>query len=190
MLRGTPVTSRAASFWSRPVASRVVAGIASAAVLACASGIEIARAWTDAPHVAAEAEHALGGLLVALFTVAAIGLGTRNRVLASAAVPAVFALVAHGGVLVLEGELVGALFLGIAPVVALLAHATFASDELMETAAARDAVMRANMLALWLKTSRKRTARAAAPVASPIPLAMRASRATIIDGWEEMPSSS
>jgi hypothetical protein len=190
MPRGTPLASPVASVWSRPVPSRIVAGIASATVLACASGIEIARAWTDAPHVGAEAEHALGGLLVALFTVAAVGLGMRNRVLASAAVPAVFALVAHGGALVLEGELVGALFLGTAPLVALLAHATFAIDELMETAAARDAVMRANMLALWSRTSRKKTARAAAPAASPIPLATRASRATIIDGWEEMPSSS
>ena len=183
-------TSTTASFWRRRVPSRVVAGVVSATVLACASGIEIARAWTDSPHVAAEPEQAAGGLLVALFTVAAIGLGMRNRVLASAAVPAVFGLVAHGGVLVLEGELVGALFLGIAPVVALLAHATFANDELMETAAARDAVMRATMLALWLKTSRKRTARAAAPAASPIPLAMRASQATIIDVWETTPSSS
>ncbi len=191
MLRATSFTSSpATSLWNRPVPSRVVAGLASATVLACASGIEIARSWTDAPHVAAEAEQALGGLLVALFTVAAVGLGMRSRALAGAAVPAVFALVAHGGALVLGGELVGVLFLGVAPLVALLAHATFASDELMETAAARDAVMRARMLSLWLRTSRKKTARAAAPVASPIPLATRVSQATIIDGWEEMPSSS
>jgi len=186
MMRAGPVTP----FWKRTLPGQVVAGIASSAVLACAAGIEIARAWTDAPHVAVEAEQAVGGLVVALFLAAAIGLAARSRVLASAAVPAVFGLVAHGGALVLEGAPVGALYLGIAPVVALLAHATFARDELMETAAARDVVMRANMLALWLKTSRKRTVRAAPLAASPTPLAMRGSPATIIDGWAKTPSSS
>ena len=179
-----------ASFFHRRVPRRVVAGVASATVLACAAGIEIARAWREAPHAAAEADQAVDGLLVALFMAAAFGLAARSRTLASATVPAVFGLVAHGGVLVLQAELMGALFLGIAPVVALLAHATFAADDVIETAAARDVVVRANMLALWLKTSRKRSVRAAPRAASPTPLATHESPATTIDDWATAPSSS
>jgi hypothetical protein len=159
-------------------------------VLACAAGIEVARAWTDAPHVGAEAEQVVGGVLVAMFVTAALALLIRAVGFASVAVAAVFALAAHGGTLVLEGELIGALLLGLTPFVALLAHVTFATDDVMETAAARDAFMRARMLALWMKTSRRKTVRAAPLAASPIPLAMRASQATIIDAWATEPRSS
>src|SRR6185295_16789165 len=47
------------------VTSQVAAGIVGATVLCSAAGIEIARAWTTAPHVFAEAGHALGGVMVA-----------------------------------------------------------------------------------------------------------------------------
>lgn len=129
-------------------------------------------------------------MVVALFATAAFGLFARVRFLASVTVAAVFALVAHGGTLALSGDMVGALFLGLAPLVALLARITFAPDDVSETATARETLARARMLALWMKTSRKRTARAAQPAASPIPLAMRASQATIIDAWAKKPSSS
>lgn len=190
MTLATPVTP---SRFLRPrtVSSRVAAGAIGASILGCAAAIEIARAWTDAPHVGAGAEQVVGGVVVALLVTAALGLAVRAAALSSVAVASVFALVAHGGTLVLEGELCGALFLGIAPLVALLAQATFAVDDALEATAAREAFMRARLFALWMKTSRRRqTASGAAPAASPIPLAMRASQATIIDAWVKTPSSS
>jgi hypothetical protein len=188
-MRPTPAT--AAAWWRRTVSSRVAAGAIGASVLGCAAGIEIARAWTDAPHVGSAAEQVVGGVVVALFVTTAFGLLLRAEELSSLAVASVFAMVAHGGTLVLEGELCGALFLGIAPLVALLAQASFAVDDALEATAARDAFVRARLFALWMKTSRRRrTADVAARVASPIPLAMRASQATIIDAWVKKPSSS
>jgi hypothetical protein len=120
-----PRTAPVTPWWRRGVGAPSAAGVVGAALLASCSAIEIARAWTSAPSVAAEASHALGGLLVALFLVAAIGLGARARALGGVAVGAAFALVAHGATLVLQGELVGALFLGLAPVVGLLTHVAF-----------------------------------------------------------------
>jgi hypothetical protein len=185
-------TTAAAGAWrSRTVSSRAAAGAIGATVLGCAAAIEVARAWTDAPHAGAAAEQIVGGVVVALFVTAAFGLLVRADALSSVAVASVFALVAHGGTLVLGGELCGAIFLGIAPFVALLAQATFAVDDALETTAAREAFARARLLALWMKTSRRRrTASAAARAASPIPLAMRASQATIIDAWVKTPNSS
>jgi hypothetical protein len=113
------------AWWRRGVGAPIAAGVVGATLLASCAAIEIARAWTSAPRVAAEASHALGGLLVALFIVAAIGLGARARALGGVAVGAAFALLAHGATLVLQGELVGALFLGLAPVVGLLTHVAF-----------------------------------------------------------------
>jgi hypothetical protein len=194
MTPATPVTPthcrRTTSWYLRNVPSRTAAGIAGAATLGCAAGIEIARAWTDTPHTGAEAEQVVGGMVVALFVVAACGLLARSSLFASVLVAAVFTLVAHGATLALEGEMIGTLFLGLAPLVALLGHMTFAVDVVFETTAARDALMRAKLLALWTKTSRRRTVRAAPLAASPIPLAMRASQATIIDAWVKKPSSS
>lgn len=188
--RPTSPGSPATAWWRRSLSRRVASGIIGAGVLGCAAGIEIARAWTDAPQLGVEAERVVGGAVVALFVTAALGLLTRASMLTSVAVAAVFALAAHGGTLVLEGELVGSLFLGIAPIVALLAHVTFAVDDGIESTAAREAFMRARMLALWTTTSRRRTARAAPLAASPTPLAMRASQVTIIDAWVKTPSSS
>jgi len=147
-----------------------------AALLATSAVIEVARAWTNAPHTGAEAAQVVGGIVVALLIVAAFALATRARAFAHASTAAGFVLVAHGGTLVLEGQIIGALFLGLAPVVALLAHVAFAPNAADQHAAAASA----RMLALWMKKSR-RIAPTAPPVASPIPLAMRASQATIID---------
>jgi hypothetical protein len=119
--RAAPVTP----WWRQAVGAQSAAGVIGAALLGSSAAIEIARAWTSAPRVAAEASHALGGLLVALFVVAAIGLGLRARAVGGVVVGAAFALVAHGATLALQGELVGALFLGVAPVAALLAHVAF-----------------------------------------------------------------
>jgi hypothetical protein len=174
----------------RSVTSRAAAAISGAAVLGSAAAIEVARAWTDAPHPGVEAEQVVGGFVVALFVTAAFGLLARSRFFGSVVVAAVFALVAHGSTLALEGEMIGTLFLGLAPIVALLGHVTFATDEELDATAARDALMSAKLLALWMKTSRKRTVRAAPRAASPIPLAMRASQATIIDAWVKKPSAS
>jgi hypothetical protein len=157
--------------------SSSAAGWVGAAVLGSSAAIELARAWTRAPGAAAEASDAMGGIVVAVLIVAAFAVATRARALANVAVAAGFVLVAHGGTLVLDGQTVGSLFLGIAPVAAVLSHAAFT----VESAERREEARAARMLALWNKTSRRRTAPAARPVASPIPLAMRASQATIID---------
>ena len=189
MILAIPVTPPT-PWYLRSVSSRTAAGIAGAATLGCAAAIEVARAWTDSPHPGAEAEQVVGGIVVALFVVAACGLLARSSVFANMVVAAVFALVAHGATLALEGEMIGTLFLGLAPLVALLGQMTFAVDALLETTAARDALTRAKLLALWMKTSRRRTVRAAPLAASPIPLAMRGSQVTIIDAWVKKPSTS
>ena len=120
----------------------------------------------------------MGGMLVALLVVAAFAFATRSTALAGVVVAATFALCAHGGTLVLQGETIGALYLGLAPVVGMLASIAFSPGTLRE----HNAALNAKMLGLWMKTRRPRkTAHAAAPVASRIPLAMRASQATIID---------
>jgi hypothetical protein len=105
------------------VPTSVAAGAIGAAVLATAAAIEVARAWTNAGTTAgAEVTHVVGGVVVAILAAAGFAVGTRARALSGAAVAAAFVLVAHGGTLVLEGQIVGALFLGISPLVALLSH--------------------------------------------------------------------
>jgi len=165
------------AWWQRSVRSSVAAGWLGATVLGTAGVIEVARAWTTTPRAGAEASHVVGGMVVALLGISAFALGARARAFTGVSVAAAFALVAHGGTLVLEGQTVGALFLGIAPLVALLSHVAFTTRPADE----RAAVSGAKMVALWMKTSRRKTAPAARRVASPIPLAMRASQATIID---------
>jgi hypothetical protein len=83
-----------------------------------------------------------------------------------------FALLAHGGTLVLSGSTVGALFLGLAPLVAMLTNVALARPTAMVTTPWE---MRTTAPTL-------KTARVALPAASRIPLSMRASQATIIDG--------
>src|SRR4051812_43461868 len=78
------------------VSVQVAAGIVGATVLCSAALIEVARAWTTTPRVLAEAGHALGGVMVALFVIAAVGVATRSRSLAGLAVASSFALLAHG----------------------------------------------------------------------------------------------
>jgi hypothetical protein len=120
-----PLAAPVTAWWRQGVGAPAAAGVVGAALVASCAAIEIARAWTSAPRVAAEASHALSALLVVLFIASSIGLGARARALGGVAVGAAFALLAHGATLVLQGELVGALFLGLAPAVALLAHVTF-----------------------------------------------------------------
>ncbi len=104
---------------------QVAAGTLGAAVLASAAGIEIARAWTTSPRHLAEVSHVIGGVIVALFVLAGIGLAARSRPLAGLAIASAFALLAHGLTLVVQGQLVGAMFVGIAPIVASLTHFAF-----------------------------------------------------------------
>lgn len=148
--------------WRTTVRGSVAASIVGGAVLASAAGIEVARAWT---RPGAEATHVVGGVLVALFVAAAVGLAAQARPLANLAVAASFGLFTHGAVLALQGDVIGALFLGLAPITFMLAHMAFASPE-------------ATMDDAWTS---QRIARAARSVASRSRLAMRASQVTIIN---------
>jgi len=132
-------------------------------VLASAAGIEVARAWTTAPGPLAEVGHAVGGVMVALFCVAAMGLAARSRALGGLAVASTFALVAHGVTLVMEGQLIGALFLGIAPLVGVLAHVTF----LLPAAAPIPPTSDRIDIAWAIAKSRHKSARAAGHAVSP-----------------------
>ena len=148
---------------SRPVMSvQLAAGIVGASVLASAAGIEIARAWTTAPGPLAEVSHAIGGVLVALFCVSAVGLAARSRSLHGLAVASTFALVAHGATLALQGQLIGALFIGLAPLVGILAHVAFLAAEVTPIPPSSDRID----IAWAIAKSRQKTARAAAPVVS------------------------
>lgn len=115
---------RPPGFWQKTVPSARAAGFIGATTLATAAAIEITRSWVGPPRVAAEIGHAISGVLVAVFVVSAFALVTRARALAPACVLAVYGLLAHGGALVLDGQTVGALFLGIVPLVALSGRAT------------------------------------------------------------------
>lgn len=181
------------------VRGSVAAGFVGGAVLASAAGIEVARAWT---RPGAESTHVVGGVLVALLVCAAGGLAVQARSLASLAVASAFGLFTHGAVLALQGDVIGALFLGLAPIVFMLAHVAFASPEATmhdawfdeatpeattaEATTAMTMAMAATAFAstapatLAIRTS-QRSARAARSVASRNRLAMRASPVTIIN---------
>lgn len=152
------------------VSGPVAAGVVGAALLASAAAIEIARAWTTPSHVLAEAGHAIGGVMVALFLVSAVGVGTRTRALGGLAVASAFALLAHGATLVLQGQLIGGLFAGLAPSVGLLAHLAF-----LRAPALPEPPTSARLDIAWaIAKSHRRTAPAARRAASPSPFAMHA----------------
>ena len=141
---------------------QLAAGIVAATVLASAAGIESARAWTTAPGPLAEAGHAVGGVMVALFFIAAMGLAARSRALNGLAVASTFALVAHGATLVLQGQVVGALFVGLAPLVGVLAHVAFLPAESAPIPLTSDRID----IAWAIEKTHRKTARAARPVVS------------------------
>ena len=152
------------------VSGPVAAGLIGAAALASAAAIEIARAWTTPPQVLAEAGHVVGGVMVALFVLGAVGVGARTRALGGVVVASAFALLAHGLTLVLQGQLIGGLFVGLAPIVGLLAHLAF-----LATPAAPVPPTSARLDIAWaIAKSHRKTARAAPRAASPSPFAMHA----------------
>lgn len=115
------------SWWRATVRGSVAAGLVGAAALATAAGIEVARAWTTRPQAGAEIGHVVGGAVVALFVVASVLLAARARSFTGVIVAASFALLAHGGVLTLEGQTIGAMFLGLAPIVFVLTSLALAT---------------------------------------------------------------
>jgi hypothetical protein len=152
------------------VSPQVAAGIVGASVLGCAGAIEIARAWTTAPPFLAEAGHAIGGAMVALFVLAALGVATRSRPLGGLTIASSFALLAHGLTLVLQGQPVGAIFIGLAPIVAVLAHVAF-----LPTPIAPVPPSSARIDIAWaIAKSRQRTARTARRAVSPSQFVMHA----------------
>lgn len=169
------------SWWRVTVRGSVAAGLVGAAALASAAGIEVARAWTARPQPGAEIGHVVGGVVVALFLVAASLLAGRAHSFGGVIVAASFALLAHGGVLALEGQTIGALFLGLAPIVFVLTSLALATprgeDEMDEVIALRDepqkvslaAAPDATLVAEWFaKTETSRSiARAAGRAVSP-----------------------
>lgn len=111
---------------SRMSASRA-AGLVGGAILASAAAIDVARVWTCSsklPAGTAEVSQTMSGALVALFLLTGFTLALRVRALAPVCVVAFYALIAHGSALVLSGEVIGALFLGIVPLVIALARVT------------------------------------------------------------------
>ncbi|HSO32532.1 MAG TPA: hypothetical protein VLT33_08450 [Labilithrix sp.] len=141
----------------RTVSLQAASAIVGATVLGSAAAIEVARAWTTAPGVLAEAGHAIGGVVVALFLVSGLGLAGRWRSLNGLAVASTFVLVAHGATLVLQGQLIGALFVGLAPLVAAVAHVAFIEPEIAPVAPSSDRID----IAWAIAKSRQKTARAA-----------------------------
>ena len=165
-------TATAMSWWRRSVGPSIVAGAIGAAMFGSAALIEVMRAWTTALKQGAEVSQVVGGLVVALLVVAAFGLALRMRALGGVAVAGAFALLAHGGTLVLSGSTVGALFLGLAPLVAMLTNVALARPTAMVTTSWEKKTTAAN----------RKTAPVVRRAASRIPLSMRASQVTIIDG--------
>lgn len=178
--------ARPRAWWRRTVPASVAAGVLGATLCATSAAVEVARAWTNTPHAASEASHAVSGMVVALFAIAAFGFATRTRGLAVMGVAAAFALFVQGGALVLELAPIGALYLGLAPMVFLLSQTAFVSVR----RAGREPLPNATMLGSWTTTSRRPSALVAPSAVSRTPLAMRGSQATIIDGLETMPNDS
>lgn len=148
----------------------IAAGLVCAAMLGSAALIEIARAWTTRPQLLAEAGHAIGGVMVAVFVLGAVGVAARARPLGGLVVASGFALLAHGVTLVLQGQLIGGLFAGLAPIVSVLAHIAFMpipDPPVAPTSARLD-------IAWAIAKSHRKTAPAAARAASPSPFAMHA----------------
>ena len=149
---------------------QVAAGVVGTAVLGCAAAIEIARAWTTPPRVLAEAGHAIGGVMVALFVLSGVGLAMRSRPLAGLAVASCFALLAHGLTIVLQGQTVGAIFVGLAPFVGALVHLAF-----MRAPIASVPPSSARIDIAWaIAKSRQQAGRAAPRPAARSPFAMHA----------------
>ncbi|MDB4943815.1 MAG: hypothetical protein JWP97_3349 [Labilithrix sp.] len=110
---------------SRGVPVRAFAGYVGAATTLSASGIEIARAWTAPVSAHAGGTEVLGGTVVALLVLASVGLAARVHELGGVTVASSFGLLAYGVALVLQAQAVGAIFVGLAPIVGMLAHAAF-----------------------------------------------------------------
>lgn len=138
-------------------------GYVGAAILGSAAVIEVARAWLSAP--CSEAASFLGGSVVALFVLASIGLATRVKELGGIAIAAAFGLLVYGTILVLGGQSIGILFVGLAPISGVLTHIAFRHEPSL-----RDSIH----LAWAIAKCRARAAQNAARVASRSPLATAA----------------
>lgn len=115
------------SLLSSRISAGRAAGLVAGAIFASAAAIDIARVWTCAsklPPGTVEVTQTMSGALVALFLLTGFILALRVEALAPVCVVAFYALIAHGSALVLSGEVIGALFLGIVPLVIVLARVT------------------------------------------------------------------
>ena len=115
------------SIFEKQMTARQAAGLVGGAVFASAAAIEVARAWTSSgrlPSGTGEVSQVLSGALVAMFTLSAFTLCARVKALVPACIVAFYALIAHGSALVLSGEVIGAVYLGIVPLVIALASVT------------------------------------------------------------------
>jgi len=166
----SPATSLLRRSPRASVSVQVASGVVGTSVLVSAAAIEVARAWTTPPRVLAEAGHALGGVMVALFVLAGVGLAMRSRPLAGLALASSFALLAHGLALVLQGQTVGAIFVGLAPIVSVLAHVAFMAAPIAPVPPSSARID----IAWAIAKSRQKTARTARRAASPSPFVMHA----------------
>lgn len=158
------------SWWRRTVSAPAAAGVVGATVLVGAALLTVAHAWTEAPKPLAEVTHVIGGVIVALAVVAAFAVGTQARALRELVAASALGLAAHGASLLIQGELIGALFVALAPLVAFFAHLAFMASPIAPAPPTSDRID----IAWAIAKSRRTTAHAARRAASPSHLAMRA----------------
>lgn len=120
------------SFFAKRMSASRAAGLVGGAVFASAAAIDVARVWTSVgamgsprlPAGTSEASQVLSGILVAIFALSGFALAVRAKALAPICVVAFYALLAHGSSLVLSGEVIGAIYLGIVPLAIALSRVT------------------------------------------------------------------
>jgi hypothetical protein len=162
-----PAPSR--RWWQRTVPLPAAAGVVGGVLLAASGALIVAHAWTWAPRLT-EVTQTIGGVIVALLAVAAVGVGTRARPLADLAAAAALSLAAHGASIAIQGSAFGALLLGLAPLVAVVAHVAFVTTPSAPAPPTSDRLD----IAWAIAKSRRKTAPAAGRAASPNRLAMHA----------------
>lgn len=162
--------ARPTSWWRRTVTAPVAAGIVGGSLFVGAAALVVVQAWSARPRPLAEATHAIGGVSVALLVLAAVAVVTRARRLGGVAFAAALALAAHGVSLVLQGQTVGALLLGIAPIATALGHIALMPTPIAPVPPTRDRID----IAWAIAKSRHQTARSARRAVSPSRLAMHA----------------
>ena len=154
---------------SRSISAVRATGIVGATILVSSAAIDVVRAWLAAPGVVGDLGQVLGGAVVALFVLGALGSALRAKELGGVAVASSFALLVYGAILVMQGQSIGILFVGLAPLSGVLTHITFRQTP------APELVLSGTIDLGWaIAKCRAKTARTAARAVSRSPLATAA----------------